>query len=358
MNNELMTAIEQKIPKDKIPEMLYDYLRLGVPADLYRINIKRISNMFNIPLKDLVTLFLRLVQSEIFNLNWDYHCPHCKAIPGSKHRLAEMNSNDFCPLCDVTFRNTLDENIEVTFTVSPNIMTLPPSVEEDFKNAMFSAAKGGNFYMPVNFLSGLEFISNPLFHEIFEDDVLPIDESLEIKSAAILFTDIKGSTQMYTDLGDAASYKIVKEHYKILFRKTEENNGFVVKTIGDAVMSSFISVEDAIKAAVEAHKEFKQREWNPLSSLEVKMGIHTGSVIVVNLNDAIDYFGNTVNTAARIEGESYRHSICFSKPVLDAKGVKSYLKKLQNHENAKITHRIVSLKRISEVADLYTLTVA
>lgn len=349
-----MTALLERIQSANtgIPEKLGEWAAKSTPETLFRVNLKRLSRDIGIPVAELLPLFLRFTHQGIFNLAWEFHCPDCNAIPDFKHNFADVKSQGQCAACNLTFRNTLDKNIEVTFTVHPSVVELPEEIRKNFIADMLEGIRTRSYKMPEVFLSGLECLNNETFREMFGDQVLSTDESLNVETVSFLFTDIKGSTQMYSDLGDTRSYEIVREHFKILFNKIVENGGIIVKTIGDAVMGSFLTPEKALKAAVEAHEEFKKREWANIGMLQIKMGIHAGNAIVVNLNKSVDYFGNTVNTAARIQSSVEDHSIRFSRRVFDDTGVYEFLKS----RKAQLRKRVENFKGINDPIETYTFT--
>jgi hypothetical protein len=101
-------------------------------------------------------------------------------------------------------------------------------------------------------LTGLETIHYPDYRTLFGDQPLAESEHLQISSVTLLFTDIAGSTAMYENLGNAAAYTAVRDHFDLLFRFIETHGGFVIKTIGDAVMASFRTNDDALACALDA----------------------------------------------------------------------------------------------------------
>ncbi|GAB4427704.1 MAG: hypothetical protein OHK0011_09690 [Turneriella sp.] len=82
------------------------------------------------------------------------------------------------------------------------------------------------------------------------------------------------------------------------------------------------------------------------------MGMHTGSAIVVNLNNAVDYFGNTVNLAARVQSSVEDHAVRFTRRVLEDPAVNAALRA----RRARLKHRVMSFKGISGEVDVYTLS--
>ncbi len=166
-------------------------------------------------------------------------------------------------------------------------------------------------------LTGLEAMHYEEYRTLFGDQALAESEHLQISAVTLLFTDIAGSTAMYEKYGNAAAYTAVREHFDLLFRFVEMHDGFVVKTIGDAVMASFRTNDDALACALDAQREFDKlcETHADGCSIRVKFGIHRGSVILVNLNGRIDYFGSTVNRAARIQGSAAPNEVVFSNDV-------------------------------------------
>ena len=121
-----------------------------------------------------------------------------------------------------------------------------------------------------------------------------------------MFTDLKGSTELYDALGDAAAYNLVRDHFAFLSDRVQRNHGFVVKTVGDAVMAAFARPDDAVRAALAIQDEvasFNSARGGGMSATPIvlKLGLHAGSCIAVTTGDALDYFGGIVNIAARLE---------------------------------------------------------
>ena len=167
-------------------------------------------------------------------------------------------------------------------------------------------------------VTGLDVMMMPQFKDIFAHDTLSQRESLSVKSLTILFTDITGSTAMYKRLGDVRAYNLVRDHFDILFREIEKHSGLVIKTIGDSVMAAFTSPDHALQAALAVQhsiKHFNDKRTPESGVILVKIGLHTGSAIAVNLNNTLDYFGNMVNLAARIQSKSRSEEILMSEEV-------------------------------------------
>jgi class 3 adenylate cyclase len=190
---------------------------------------------------------------------------------------------------------------------------------------------------------------------LFGDEVLSQRERLQIAAVTTLFTDITGSTQMYERLGDALAYNIVRDHFDILFQSIEDQGGRIVKTIGDAVMASFITSQQAIKSIVEfldgIERYNKSREDNKYVYL--KIGVHRGPAILVNLNGSLDYFGSTINKAARIQGLSGSCQITFSEEIYHDEASLSIFEEAGMHH---FTRHTVNLKGIEGEQTVYKVS--
>jgi adenylate cyclase len=144
------------------------------------------------------------------------------------------------------------------------------------------------------------------FRDMFSRELLAPGLSVSVESSAFLFTDLKDSTVMYERTGDANAYVAVRKHFDLLMAIIMRNRGAIVKTIGDAVMAVFLSEEDCLNAGLEicAHADDFQKVLQSETNKVIKVGIHSGQAILVNANDRMDYFGSTVNIAARVQGLS------------------------------------------------------
>ncbi len=151
------------------------------------------------------------------------------------------------------------------------------------------------------------------FRDLFASEALRPGEQIAVGSLAIVFTDLRGSTQLYNEIGDAPAFGLVMNHFDVLRAAINDEGGAIVKTIGDAVMAVFRRPAPAIRAMLRA-----QRDLAALSgdrTLLLRAGIHYGACIAVTLNDRLDYFGSTVNQAARLEGLSTGSDIIVSETV-------------------------------------------
>ena len=152
------------------------------------------------------------------------------------------------------------------------------------------------------------------FRDLFDDDVLRPGDDVEIDSITIMFTDLKGSTELYDRIGDPQAYVLVREHFDILGQAIRESNGSIVKMIGDAVMAVFYDPVDAFRCGERIHDDIEHfNRTSGKEPLTVKLGLHTGRCISVTLNGKLDYYGAAANMAARLQGQSTGGDIVLSE---------------------------------------------
>lgn len=154
----------------------------------------------------------------------------------------------------------------------------------------------------------------PEFRDLFSSEVLAEGAFAHVGSLAILFTDLKGSTALYARVGDPAAFSRVMRHFAVLEKAMAASGGSIVKTIGDAVMAVFPSMAQAVTAALDAQGALA-RPGVGEEALSLKAGIHFGPTIAVTLNDRLDYFGTSVNVAARLGGLSSGRDVVVSERV-------------------------------------------
>ena len=125
-------------------------------------------------------------------------------------------------------------------------------------------------------------------------------------------------------------------HFDIVRKSIVEHDGALVKTIGDAVMAVFRSAADGLQAMLEVQRALAEPT-DGGTPLQLKAGLHTGPCIAVTLNDRLDYFGSTVNMAARLEGLSCGADVIISQSV---------------YEDAKVRELIESENLVAEEFDM------
>jgi class 3 adenylate cyclase len=119
---------------------------------------------------------------------------------------------------------------------------------------------------------------------------------------AILFADVVGSTRIYEVMGDLRARDMVLTCVEIMRSATEQNHGTVIKTIGDEIMATFPTANDALNAGsrmqhdIRIHSELKV-EGQPVA---IRIGFHFGPVVQENR----DVFGSAVHTANRLTSQA------------------------------------------------------
>jgi class 3 adenylate cyclase len=168
------------------------------------------------------------------------------------------------------------------------------------------------------YLTAKRLLSNQTFRDIYRTDTLDVDQRLKITSLTFLFTDLKGSTELYERVGDLVAFDLVREHFRTLNEIVVAEGGAVVKTIGDAVMATFLTPDHALSAALRMREAMRKlNATHGREDLLLKIGIHEGPCLAVNLNERQDYFGQTVNIASRVQGLAQTRSILATAPVID-----------------------------------------
>jgi len=164
-----------------------------------------------------------------------------------------------------------------------------------------------------------------IFRDLFSTEALRPGEQISVGTLTILFTDLRHSTQLYREIGDATAFGRVMNHFDVLKKVIADEEGALVKTIGDAVMAVFRRPSSAVKAMLTA-QAFLAAPGPGTLPLTLKAGIHTGPCIAVTLNDRLDYFGTTVNLAARLEGLSTGEDVIISRALYDDPEVESFIR--------------------------------
>ena len=200
------------------------------------------------------------------------------------------------------------------------------------------------------FLSGKRLLSTQTFRNLFRSAAGESGEGIRVKDATYLFTDLKGSTALYEQIGDAKAFYLVHRHFGTLMGAVERHGGAVVKTIGDAVMATFLSPVDAVRAALDMLRDIEEFNRGISEQLVLKVGIHRGHSIVVSVNDRHDYFGQNVNIASRIQGLADANEIYVSADVYREPDVQAAL------AGAQVEALRPAIKGVSESMLVYKVT--
>jgi class 3 adenylate cyclase len=114
-------------------------------------------------------------------------------------------------------------------------------------------------------------------------------------TVTFLFTDIEGSTRLW-QADETAMRAALSRHDGILRKTVADHDGVVFSSMGDGIAAAFASASSALNAAVGAQRLMDAEVWPTTSPIRVRMGLHTGEA---EARDG-DYFGTTVNRAARL----------------------------------------------------------
>ena len=162
------------------------------------------------------------------------------------------------------------------------------------------------------------------FRDLFSEEYIGADVRLGVGEQTLLFTDVVGSTAFYASRGDPAAFVEIKKHFDEVFAIVVKNRGAVVKTIGDAVMATFVDPVAAVRASRQIHDTFHpQRTDTPI---RLRISLNTGPCIAVRLNANADFFGGTVNVAAKLQALAEGYQIAMSEATYRSPGVADFLR--------------------------------
>jgi class 3 adenylate cyclase len=208
-----------------------------------------------------------------------------------------------------------------------------------------------------------------VFRDLFSREVLRPGERISVRSLTLVFTDLKDSTQMYRQLGDAPAFGRVLTHFEILKTAVAREGGSIVKTMGDAIMAVFPRPAAAVRSVLQAKRWLSNPEEFPvlkdtrippesLVPLALKAGVHAGACLAINQNDRLDYFGTTVNVAARLCGQCTGQDIVLSADVFGDPEVARYFQSAAKYQPRADRVRLKGLAdsefeiwRVSEIAN-------
>ena len=384
---------------------------------LSRVNVLDFAIRNRIDEERAIAAFLHAARLGIFELSWNVLCPGCGGVLDASETLRSVKHDEYyCAMCASGYEPSLDEMVEVTFTVSRRVRRIaahdpdelsfaeyfrqifwgsgfdvPENVEElieeivldqvelppgekallslqlpaEFVIVMDPVTHGTQFLdvkgeptrerqslalvfdklrKPTGtatlhpgplrlslenrtdtrvlpglwiagdklhellgrrrpFLTAKRLLTNQVFRDLYGTDTIDAHQRLKITSLTFLFTDLKGSTELYERVGDLVAFDLVRAHFRVLNEIVAAEAGAVVKTIGDAVMATFPTPERAVAAALRMREAMRDlNDGRSREDLLLKIGLHEGPCLAVVLNDRQDYFGTTVNIAARVQG--------------------------------------------------------
>ena len=128
---------------------------------------------------------------------------------------------------------------------------------------------------------------------------------------AILFADVVGSTQLYDKFGDTKASETVARCLDVMKDATHQFNGTVIKTIGDEVMSTFPTVDDAMAAASQMQSRINSSDDE--IKVSIRIGCHYGPVV----KEQNDIFGAAVHTANRMTSQAKSNQVILSGSTVE-----------------------------------------
>jgi len=468
MNDQpsLFTLLRQSAD-GKVVDAIERLVAGGKDHQLCRINALAFATRHGLDEEATIAAFLHATRIGMFDIAWNVLCPGCGGVLDTNATLKTVQKEEYtCALCADAYEPTLDEAVDVTFTVAPKLrriaahnpqdLPLPEyyrqlywgsgievpdegydEVVQDFLLDHVELAPGEKgvlsiqlppefiiVFEPVThtaqfidvrgeptrerrslslsfdrehshsrtlemnpgplrialenrtdmrvlpsvciagdalhhflgrrrpFLTAKRLLSNQTFRDLYRTETLDVDQRLKITSLTFLFTDLRGSTELYERVGDLVAFDMVKAHFHVLQEIVASEAGAVVKTIGDAVMATFPTPDRAVSAALrmrEAMRDLNRR--NASEDLLLKIGLHEGPCIAVTLNDRQDYFGQTVNIASRVQNLADAQSIFATRTVIDDQKTDALLRE----KAAKPEPCNVSLRGIEREVTVYAI---
>ncbi len=204
---------------------------------------------------------------------------------------------------------------DTDISLAPNGHADELVVRNDTDRPLFFVVENRNWARDA--LTGERVIAMPAFRRLCPEQLLRPGDDVEIGRVAIMFTDLQGSTKLYDELGDATAYRLVRDHFAFLSERVQRHNGFVVKTVGDAVMAAFGDPADAVRAVLSIQDEVANfNRGRSDAGIVLKLGLHQGACIAVTVGGVLDYFGSAVNTAARLEHQCRGGEVIVSQAVI------------------------------------------
>lgn len=234
-------------------------------------------------------------------------------------------------------------------SIPPNVVFLLNNQTEETQTFILERLRWND-----NAVTAAEVTSLQVFRDLFSNQILRPDMQMTVGSLTVVFTDLLGSTQMYRDIGDAPAFGVVLDHFDVLRDCIAEAGGAVVKTMGDAVMAVFRDSASAVQAMLKARQILANPPVNK-QAVAIKIGIHRGTSIAVTLNERLDYFGTTVNIAARISHFSTGADVILSHTLLESPEVNALI--YQNPAQYQVTSFSTPIKGFGEDQfELYRVT--
>ncbi|TXE05169.1 adenylate/guanylate cyclase domain-containing protein [Algoriphagus aquimarinus] len=134
-----------------------------------------------------------------------------------------------------------------------------------------------------------------------------MNQELNRKQSIVYFSDIVGYTLLMGQ-DEEYAFELMKQNLELHTRVLSKYHGLVIKELGDGILATFETAEEALKASLEI-----QKEWITTGELKLRIGLHCGGVIL----DHGDVFGDAVNVASRVQSIGVPSCVLFSSKVLE-----------------------------------------
>ncbi len=325
---------------------LAQFLAQAKDHEVFHLNPRYLGERLQLDERATLKLLLAALHEGIVSLHWDIRCPGCGGVDHRWDSLSDLRHDSYCNYCRSQFAPRLDDEVRITFSVHPRLRTLPPTADDPQFRAQVDARLGS--------VPGHALLLLPDFQRLYPQQRLLPDESLSVTRVALLFTDLAGSTALYARRGDPRAYHLVRLHFDALFAAADNSGGTVIKTIGDAILAVFQTPLEALEAALRMQQAIAtlntQRNLSGDERLILKIGLHSGPCLSVTLNDRPDYFGTTVNIAARVQGLSRGNDIVCTDAIytdhaaqarLNGFTLESSQVRLRGFEDEVLVHRLL-----------------
>jgi hypothetical protein len=160
------------------------------------------------------------------------------------------------------------------------------------------------------------------FRDLYSSEAVATDLSIDIGMQNIMFVDVVGSTGFYGSTGDSRAFLTMRQYFASVHDIALEFRGAIVKTLGDGVMLVFDRPMNAVKAGIRMLKSFSGDGDIPLT---VRVSLHRGHCLAVNLDSSIDYFGQAVNVTAKLQNFTGSGEMTLSESFAGEHSVNRYL---------------------------------
>lgn len=446
LQQKIQSLLQYSTLNKEAVHKLGDVLKNMNDWNLLRINPLHFAQQHGLNDNDSIDIFVHGAKIGLFDLYYDLVCPACHGIIHNHNSLGELEQNSFyCALCDIEEPTTLDEIVEVSFTLHSSVKSLdinpfkdlanyqdyffsanyqdPEPVLAFFKNNLLteffvlapderqtislevtsnqaykivSIEKNAAVLLDFNqnhqeqpkeididilptaftpvkielplgsyqfhlknrtkntigcmamkfdkqgyheiadqyptisipFLTAKMLLNTQSFRDLFRVQQVSETFNVNVKNLTIMFTDLRGSTEMYDKAGDVFAYQLVQTHFKILTETVRQFSGAIVKTMGDAIMATFSRPLDGFLASLEMLNKIEQmnQTWKEGGyEIGLKVGINEGPALAVVNDERIDYFGQSVNIAARVQGLAQAGEVWITQSILESPDVTNEL---------------------------------